>query len=151
MAHTSSIQLRLEKIEDRSRRNNLRFRGIPEDIGEEALHMVVRNICQKLGISTAPREVEFDRMHRAPRPCSIDLARPRDVIGRLHRYAHKVLISRKAWEVGTLNYEGAVVKIFPDLSRATLQRRAQLRPLLEKIRLLGGSYRWGYPISLMYL
>lgn len=26
--------------------------------------------------------------------------------------------------------------------------RAQLRPLLEKIRLSGGSYRWGYPISL---
>lgn len=41
------------------------------------------------------------------------------------------------------------MKILPDLSRATLQRRAMLRPLLHNIRKLGGTYRWGYPIALI--
>lgn len=61
-SQTSSIQLRLEEYEDRSRRNNLRFRGLPEDIEEESLYRVVLSICQKLGVTTAPKEIKFDRL-----------------------------------------------------------------------------------------
>lgn len=44
-----------------------------------------------------------------------------------------------AWEMGDIEQDGARVKILPDLSRGTLQR---------KIKSAGGTYRWGYPISL---
>lgn len=39
----------------------------------------------------------------------------------LHYYTHKENIIRKAWEAGDLEFDGAPVKILPDLSRATLQ------------------------------
>lgn len=78
----------------------------------------------------------------------MNVNRPRGVIYRFHRYTHKELISRKAWEVGDIELDGAMVKMLPDLFQATLQRRAMLHPLLDKIKSLGESYRWGYPISL---
>lgn len=44
--HASSLQLHLEELEDRSRHNNLRFRGIPEATGREALQPTVLAISQ---------------------------------------------------------------------------------------------------------
>lgn len=52
-------------------------------------------------------------------------------------------------DAGTLQFQGAEIKILPDLSRATLQRRAVLRPLLNVIRSKGCTYRWGYPFHLI--
>ena len=46
-------------------------------------------------------------------------------------------------------YEGSRIQILPDLSRATLQRRAMLRLVLDKIKQAGGTYRWGYPIAVI--
>lgn len=142
VSHVSSLQLHLEELEDLICRNNLWFWGIPEVIGQESLEPMV------LAIPVPPQDLEFDRMHRTLGPHSADLNRPRDVICCLHHYAHKELTIRKAWEAGKIDLDGASVKILADLSRATLQGRALLCPLLDKIRQLGGTYRWGFPISL---
>lgn len=56
---------------------------------------------------------------------------------------------QKAWQAGTIHYEGMDVKILPDLSRATLQRRTLLRPLLDALRAQGNTYCWGYPFHLL--
>lgn len=98
---------------------------------------MVNTICQHLGVESIQKQkqkqIEFDRLHRDLGPWPSDPARPRDVIGRFHHYAHKEMISRKAWEAKLIRFEEMTIKILPDLSWATLQRRAQLRPLLEKI------------------
>lgn len=44
---------------------------------------------------------------------------------------------------------GAEITVLPDLSRATLQRHAILRPLLGAIKAAGLTYRWGYPFHLV--
>lgn len=126
-SHVSSLQLHLEQLAVRSRRNNLRLRGIPEDAGQESLQSIVVTICQQLAISEAPQDLEFDRMHRALGPRSTDPKRPRDVICRMYHYSHRESILRKAWEVGDSDFKGSPIKILADLSRATLQRRALLR------------------------
>lgn len=36
-----ALQLHLKQLEDRSRRNNLRLRGVLEDTGEETLQSIV--------------------------------------------------------------------------------------------------------------
>lgn len=41
---------------------------------------------------------------------------------------------RAAWLKGPIDFDGAPIAIFPDVSRATLQRRALLKPLLETLR-----------------
>lgn len=95
-SYASSLQLHLEEFEDRSRRNNLRFRGISEGVGQEALQPVVLSICQQLDIPISPHDLEFERIHRSLGPRSINPNRPRDTICRFQCYAHKELISRKA-------------------------------------------------------
>lgn len=103
-------------------------------------------IFQKVA-DTLPTRVEFDRIHRTLGPCSKDLDRPRDLICRLHKYTLKETVLQKAWEYGDLEFDGASIKILLDLSRATLQHRAMLRPVLELARQLNITYRWGFPLS----
>lgn len=69
---------------------------------------------------------------------------------RLHRYLQKEAILRCAWDHGDVDRDGAQVRILPDLSRATLKRRAMLRPLLDLAKQKGFTYRWGYPLSVTF-
>lgn len=43
-----------------------------------------------------------------------------------------------------------MIKILPDLSRATLQHQALLRPVLELARQLCLTYRWGFPLTVTF-
>lgn len=96
----------------------------------------------------APQDLKFERVHRALGPRSTDLKRPRDILCCMLHYTHREIILRNAWELGEIIFSGSPIKLLADISRNTLQRRALLRPLLDKIMQLGGTYRWGYPISL---
>lgn len=64
----------------------------------------------------------MDRVHRALGPRSSDPNRLQGVICHLHWYTDKEFIIRKAWEHGEVDFDGASVKIFPNLSRVTLRR-----------------------------
>lgn len=98
---TQEMQLHLEKMEDRSRRNNLRLRGIPEATGPEDLQETVTAIFHRI-MEAPPPSLEIDRLHRTLGPKSTDPSRPRDVLCRLHRYAQKEVILRKeTWEIST--------------------------------------------------
>lgn len=41
----SIMQLRYEELEDRNRRKNLRFRGVPEAVEKETLEKTIQAIC----------------------------------------------------------------------------------------------------------
>lgn len=82
------LQLRLEDLEDRSHRNNLRLRGLPEATGAEDLEATVMAIFQQV-LGAPPPSLELDRVHRSLGPRSADPDRPRDVICRVHRYTQK--------------------------------------------------------------
>lgn len=69
------------------------------------------------------------------------------MVCRIHHYAHKETILKKAWKKGDVEFDGAQITIPPDLSRATPQWRAMLRLILEAARQSGITYRWGFPLS----
>lgn len=149
LLEAQEMKLHLEEMEDRSRRNNLRLWGIPEATGQEDLAATATAIFQGL-LDNPPPHLEIDRIHRTLGPKSTDPARPCDVLCRLHRYAQKETLLRKAWDQGEVEFDGAHIQILPDLSRATLQRRAMLKPVLELTRNLGCTYRWGYPLAVIF-
>lgn len=107
-------------------------------------------IFRRLPGDPFPPRLKFDRIHRALGPRSPDPNRPWDMICRRHHYSHKESTTRKAWEAGDIDFDGAVVKILPDVFRGILQRRAMLRPVLDLARQHGTTYRWGYPLSVMF-
>lgn len=107
----ADLQLHLEELEDRSRRNNLRLGGRPESSGVEDLQVTVNAIFQVV-LKSSQKTVELDRIHRAVGPRSNDPERPRDFVCRIHHYPE--LILRTAWEAGDIYFNRALIKILPD-------------------------------------
>lgn len=135
-----NLQLHLEDLENKSRRNNLRLRGLPEATDTEDFSATVSAIFQRV-LKSPLLTVELDRVHRALGPRSNNPERPRYVVCHLHLYPQKEQILRSAWEASEIEFDGAPIKILLDLSRATLQRRARLRPVLDLIRDRHCTYR----------
>lgn len=155
--HLVDVHLRIDDGENRSRRNNLRLRGIPEaTMGPDLRSIVVAILNQVLG-KPPTADLELDRVHRIPGPrppptaqrAPADQDLPRDVLCRVHFFTIKEEILRLAWVKGTIDFDGAPIRIFPDISRQTRVMRGLLRPLLEMIREAEATYRWGHPFHLI--
>lgn len=130
----AALELHTEDLENQSRRNNLRHRGLLEATGTENLTVTITAILNKVLEAGPPNNLEFDRVHRALGPKPTDPDRPRDVICRLHHYTQKEQVLGNAWSKGPIDFDGARIASLPDVSRGTLQRTAMLKPLLEKLR-----------------
>lgn len=144
-----ALQLHLEDIEDQSCRNNLRLRGLPEAMGAENLGETVTAIFHTI-VETPSVTLEIDSVHRALGPILTDSSRSWDVVCRLHHYRQKDDILRRAWKHGDVELDEVQIRILPDLFRATLQRRALLRPILVLAKQRGCTYRWGYPLAVTF-
>lgn len=143
-----NIWSHVDDLEDRTRRNNVRLRGIPEATSAQDLRATVVGIFNTLMNKPVSEHVELDRVHRTPGYRNPNMTRPRDVLCRVHYYTVKEEIMTKAQTVGTLDFDGAQISFFPDLSRCTLAKRRALRPLTKALQEAGIPYRWGYPFSL---
>lgn len=147
-AHRASLY-KLEDLENRNRRNNIRVRGLPEATGDNDLEPSIRGIFNTILGNSATAPLRFDRVHRALRPRNAKSDQPRDVICRLHYFEDKNAIMMKMRGLPNVDFDGAVITIFPDLSKETLDRRRALKPLLDHLRSDGITYRWGFPACLI--
>uniref|UniRef100_A0A8C5WJQ2 Uncharacterized protein n=1 Tax=Leptobrachium leishanense TaxID=445787 RepID=A0A8C5WJQ2_9ANUR len=141
--------LKVADMEDRSRRHNLKIRGVPEAVTTQALSQYVTEIFQHLLPDTTLDSLLFDRIHRLPRPPSAPERSPRDVILRLHYFKPREDVLRALRSPDALKPEYDHISIFPDLSKATLQNRRNFRQVTEVLRANGVSYRWGFPVKLL--
>lgn len=143
-----NVRLQQDNLENRSRRNNLKIRGIPETTSAKELRPTVTVILNKILGRDSTADIELDRVHRIQGNAPLSDGRPRDTLCRVHFYIIKEEIIRKAWSLGTIDFNGATIQILPDLSKYTLQMRRSMKPLLDKLREEGATYRWGFPFSL---
>ncbi|CAH2219485.1 Hypothetical predicted protein [Pelobates cultripes] len=153
--HTTAWQTSLEAqkpkvadLEDRSRRNNLRFRGIPESVQNTDLNKYLTDLFQELTPSTHPDLLVIDRAHCLPRPNHLPSTTARDVIAHIHFYHVKERIT-KACRNTALPEPYSSIKIFADLSATTLQFRKSLAQVTTTLRSNDIGYRWGYPAKLL--
>lgn len=143
------MQLQMEDLEDRNRRNNVRIKGFPEHVPPYMLHDAILTVFKQLLGDMPPEKLELDRIHRAPGQRFSDSSRPRDVLCRVHFFNTKDSIVNKAWKKKNVEFEGTKIQILPDLSRNTLRRRAIMKPMLQKIVQADATYKWGYPLHLI--
>ena len=137
----------LEDLDNRGRRNNIRVRGLPEATQDEDLPVTLQAIFNSVLGCPEHQKVKLDRAHRALRPRGPG-TRPRDVVCRVHNYTLKEEIMRKTRNMRTIDFDGAPIQLFPDLSWITLQQRRSLQPLLTLLRERDFRYHWGFPFSL---
>ena len=120
---------KLSDLEDRSRRNNLRFDGIQEkDLGEnsEQSEALVRKILtDNLKIS---EKIEIERAHRVG-PRNSKSLRSRTVVVRFLKSKDRDLVLRNSNKL-----KGSNIFINEDLSDSSIKKRKDLLPKLHEAR-----------------
>uniref|UniRef100_A0A8C5R7Q4 Uncharacterized protein n=1 Tax=Leptobrachium leishanense TaxID=445787 RepID=A0A8C5R7Q4_9ANUR len=142
---------KLADLEDRSRRHNLKIRGIPETIHPRDLMAYVTDLFTHLLPGVAPDTLLMDRIHRIPKPPSAPQKAPRDVILKMHYYKPREDVLRAMRKPEILGSQYDHLEIYPDFSKVTLQQRRLFRPLTMALRDAGILYRWGFPTKLIVL
>lgn len=138
-----------DNLENRSRRNNIRVRGLPETVNVENLRKTLQNIFNSLLERPGETEIEIDRVHRIQGPKVNDSGKPRDVICRIHFFQVKEKIMIAARRHRDFEYEGAQIIFLQDLSKYTLIRRKAVKPLLDVLREREILFRWGFPFQVI--
>ena len=117
-------------LETYSRRENLKFAGIPESEGEsqeDTRGILVEFLSNQLGFHL-PEEIEFQRIHRIGKKGD----RPRVIIARFLRYADRERVMKNAFKL-----KETVFKIFEDLLIELFSLRKKYLPAFYEAKKAG--------------
>ena len=120
------LENKAQDLEDRSRRDNLVFFGIPECNGpatEDAEAELLKILKEHKFIDPAfnpETQAYFERVHRLG-PCKKDETRPRPIIAKMSFYKDKEEILK-----GSSKFKNSPYTVAEDFSKATLAIRKQL-------------------------
>lgn len=117
---------KIDDLENRGRRCNLRILGIPEGMEQGNPTRFIADLLFDVlggpdGLEKAPL---LDRAHRVVAPVPPKGKRPRAFIVRIHYYQEKERIQQLARRKGKLEFRGEQIFIFPDYSIDLSRRRA---------------------------
>uniref|UniRef100_A0A8C5QZX8 Uncharacterized protein n=1 Tax=Leptobrachium leishanense TaxID=445787 RepID=A0A8C5QZX8_9ANUR len=143
----SDMHRRLDDLENRTRRHNIRVGGVHEGV-TETKDFLLGAFVHILGCPPLPFTA-IDRAHRALRPkAATEAAPPRDIICHLPDFALKDAIMQKARTRRKWRFAEETIELYQDLSPHTLSARRALRPVTQLLQEAELPYRWGFPLSL---
>ncbi|CAG6006997.1 unnamed protein product [Menidia menidia] len=123
-------------LEFRSRRQNIRIIGVPEDDPLSAsMAAVSRLLKEAFGFAEEPL---VDRAHRIPIPKPKAGERPRPIVAKLHYYTDCVKILSKARELQRIKMNGMTIFVFPDYAVRTARARAVFTDCRRRLRGIEG-------------
>ncbi|KAJ1217615.1 hypothetical protein NDU88_005208 [Pleurodeles waltl] len=143
------LKHKMDDLESRSRRNNLRIVGLAESTSNVNMEKIVESLLiQLLGQDTFSAFFVVEQAHRslAARPPSG--VPPRPVIARLLNYRDRDAALKRARELKTLRYEGMTLSLYPDFTLQVQEVRKQFLPGKKQLRDLQLDYRMLYPAKL---
>ncbi|KAJ1185748.1 hypothetical protein NDU88_002535 [Pleurodeles waltl] len=122
-AELLTLRDKLTNLEDRSRRDNVRFFRIPEQKEGTDIKAFLQSLLPALTGLTFSPPLKFQRVHRVGPPRSISSGWPRPIIVCFlqHEQAWQVLL--KAWSQGPFPLEDQEVRVAVDFSRITNEKR----------------------------
>lgn len=139
---------KMADLEDRSRRNNLKLRGIPEDVPPNQLLQYAQTLFSTMVPDASAHDLLVDRIHRVPKPSFLPAEIPRDVLLRMHFYHVKDRVLQASRKQENIPQQYANIRLLPDLSRHTLQRRRNLITITKALRNHKILHKWKYPATL---
>ncbi|KAL3045290.1 hypothetical protein OYC64_013535 [Pagothenia borchgrevinki] len=142
------LKLKVDDLENRSRRCNIRITGIPERAeGARPTTFIESFLAEIFGPDAFPRPLTVDRAHRLAVQRRQDGA-PRPFIACLHHFQMKQRIMQLAREKGPLMYRGAEIHIYADYSAEVARKRAAFTPIKSSLRNAGLAYSLLFPAKL---
>lgn len=147
-ADIQRLKNKVTDLEDRSRRNNLKFRGIPETIIPPELSQYLLQLLKTLLPMENARDLVIDRAHHIAKPNSLPDSVLRDVLARIHFFHIKDRAMAAARKAGKLPDPFAHINIYADLLATTLARRRQFALITADLREKKILYNWFFPATL---
>lgn len=114
---------RVEDLENRSRRNNVRLLGLSEGIEGDNIKACINKILSEgLGLDV-DSEFEIERAHRSPGSRPINAQSPRLVMMKFLRSTARDKVLKAAREKGGAVWCGCNISLFPDMTKELAERR----------------------------
>ena len=140
------LNQKVDDLENRLRRNNIRFVGLPERAeGKNPGDFVETWIKTLFPDTTFSTVFAVERAHRIPAKPPAPGAPARPLLARFLNCKDRDLILRKARQKGTIQYENAQVFFFPDFSIDLQKLRATFFEVKKKLRERHIIYSMAYP------
>ncbi|RXN38810.1 restin-like protein [Labeo rohita] len=141
------LSRKLDDLENRSRRSNLRVVNLPEKVeNPDAVAFLEKWLCETLGRSIFPTPHIIERAHRLPGRQNTN--RPRVMIMKFLNFQDVVRVMRAARQKGRVMYGDQEIKFFPDLSAEVLRQRRRFDDIKQCLRSLNLRYGIVYPAKL---
>lgn len=141
-----TLTKRIAQMNDRQRRRNLRFTGIPEEISNKDLEGAMWNWFKEQGIQIKSEDIE--RAHRLFTPRRRAGA-PREVIVAFAREKLRDEIYKLLRQKTDLHFNERKVIIRYDLSPETLQARRTMQQFAQALFKAEIRFTWAYPATLL--
>ena len=132
----AKMEDKCDDLESRSRRQNIRIIGIPEDDPNSASAANVSKLLMEA--FSLVKEPLIDRSHRALAPKPAPGNRPRAIVARLHYYNDCNEILRKARELQRITLRNMSISVFPDYTPKTARARAAFTEVRHLLRGIDG-------------
>ncbi|KAJ1141529.1 hypothetical protein NDU88_007859 [Pleurodeles waltl] len=134
------LHSKLIDLEDRSHRNNVRFRGFPENIEGADIHSYVRDTVPKLTGITFDPPLEFQRVHRLGSKRRDGINPPHPIIACLLCHVQTRQLLQAAQAHGPFRSDALEVRLTADFSKETSERRRAFLSLRPRLRQLDVKY-----------
>lgn len=145
-AAIEELRGKLDDMENRARRNNLRLVGFPEGVeGGNGVSFLQEWLPKILKVNMC---FEIERCHRTLQPRPAEHDRPRALVIRLLRSSDTEKILAAAREQKKLEYGNSTIMIFRDVSTALYKRRKAFIDLKKLLRRCNIKYSLLYPATL---
>lgn len=131
---------KLEDLESRSRRNNLRIFGIPEDSEKsgQTIGFVTQWLKEEFGLDM---DLQIQRAHRALTEKPDSDSPPRSLIVNFLQYSTKELVLSRAWEKKDIKVGNSKVFFDHDYSLGVLKKRREYRHAKKVLKERGVRFR----------
>ncbi|KAJ1151303.1 hypothetical protein NDU88_004086 [Pleurodeles waltl] len=143
-AELQTLRAKITDLEDRSRRDNVRFFGFPENKEGTNIKAFLKSLLPELTFLVFSSPPVFQRAHRIGPLHKATSGRPRPIIACFLCHEQARLVLSMARSQGPHSLEGLEVRVVADFSRITNERRKAflaLRPQLRKLDIKFGLFQ----------
>ncbi|CAH2320305.1 Hypothetical predicted protein [Pelobates cultripes] len=143
------LENKIEDLEDRSRRKNLRFRNFEDSNKQENLEYMLHDYFKALGLKLDGHNEKFERCHRLHKPSNITSDTPRDIITCFHSFEFKEQVLKANREKRIKDGPYAHIIALPDLSYNTRNKRRMFSSGINILKQHNIRFRWSYPTKMI--
>ncbi|KAE8587398.1 hypothetical protein XENTR_v10021959 [Xenopus tropicalis] len=140
---------RMEDMENRQRRSNIRVVGLPErSEGQNPELFAEKWLQDMLGAEIFSKQLVAERAHRVPTRAPPPGAPLRPFLIKLLNYRDRDAALQAARKKGDIQFQGVRVSLYPDYSAALQRQRGTFYGVKKRLRDLGINYNMLFPAKL---